>query len=34
MMAVRDLFVESYADFFFYDKIILQRQGKKPDMIQ
>ena len=26
MMIVRDLFVESYADFPFYDEIILQPQ--------
>ena len=28
MMAVRDLFVENYADFPFYDEVILQRQDK------
>ena len=26
MMVVRDLFVENYAGFPFYDEIILQRQ--------
>ena len=29
MMAVRDLFVGNYADFPFYDQIILQRQDKR-----
>ena len=29
MMTVRDLFVENYAHFPFYDEVILQRQDKK-----
>ena len=29
MIAVRDLFVENYADFPFYDEVILQRQDKR-----
>ena len=29
MMAVRDLFVENYADFPFYDELTLQRQDKR-----
>ena len=29
MMAVRDLIVENYADFPFYDEVILQRQDKR-----
>ena len=28
-MAVRDLFVGNYADFLFYDQVILQRQDKR-----
>ena len=29
MMAVRELFVENYTDFSFYDEVILQRQDKR-----
>ena len=29
MMAVRDLIVENYADFPFYDEAILQRQDER-----
>ena len=29
MMAVRDLFVENYADFLLYDQITLQQQNKR-----